>query len=59
MQIDPESLGVPLGAVVAVVGAGLLLFTRRKRMASLVLMVGLVVAAGAWLLTRPRTSVIL
>jgi hypothetical protein len=58
MQIDPVSLGVPLGAVVALVAAGLLLFTKRQRMASLVLMVGLLVAVGAWLLTRAPTSAI-
>jgi hypothetical protein len=49
---------VPLGAVVAVVGAGLLLFTRRKRMASAVVLAGLLLAAGAWRLTRPPATTI-
>jgi hypothetical protein len=58
MQIDTVSLGVPLGAAVAVVGAGLLLFTRRKRMASAVVLAGLLLAVGARLLTRPPVTTI-
>jgi hypothetical protein len=52
MNLVPVSLGVPLGVLVAVVGAVLFVFPRRRRVGGIVFVGGLLISATAQILTQ-------
>jgi hypothetical protein len=52
MNLAPVSLGVPLGVLVAVVGAVLFLFPRRRRAGGMLFAGGLLISATAQILTQ-------
>lgn len=52
MTIVPFSLAVPLGVLVALVGAVLFLFPRRRRVGGMMFAGGLLISATAQILTQ-------